>query len=138
MKYLIHIILLINLSFSVDILSIQLPENVKSLSYAGYGIASRNNYVANPASLSASEKSYFEFSGNQWLFDIKGSYLGYIDKNLLLSAYYWKVDDIEFYEDTPSSSPLDTFGSKTFFMNLAQGFSFQNHHFGYSTKYKHR
>ena len=69
MKYLIHIILLVSVSFAVDILSIQIPENVKSLSYNGYSIASKNNYSTNPSSLSNSKDSYFEFSNNQWLFD---------------------------------------------------------------------
>jgi len=137
MKYLIHIILLTSMSFSIDILSIQLPENVKSLSYNGYSIASKDNYAINPSSLSQSKDSYFEFSSNQWLFDVKGSYFGYIDKNLMLSSYYWEVDDIEFYEDTPSSSPLYTFGSKTYFLGLSQGFEFGYHHFGYSAKYSY-
>ena len=116
MKYLIYIILLIKVSFSVDILSIQLPENVESLSYNGYGIASKNNYTANPSLLSDSQDSYFEFSSNQWLFDVKGSYFSYVNESLMLSSHYWGVDDIESYNDTPSASPLNTFGSKTYLL----------------------
>jgi len=137
MKYLVYIILLIGTSFSVDILSIQLPENVESLSYNGYGIASKNNYTANPSLLSDSQNSYLEFSSNQWLFDVKGSYFAYINKNLMLSSHYWKVDDIEVYDEIPSSSPLYTFGSKTYFIKASQGFNFDKHHFGYSAKYSY-
>ena len=137
MKYLIYIILLIKVSFSVDILSIQLPENVESLSYNGYGIASKNNYTANPSLLSDSQDSYFEFSSNQWLFDVKGSYFSYINENLMLSSHYWGVDDIESYNDTPSASPLNTFGSKTYLLKLSQGFNFDKHQFGYSAKYSY-
>ena len=135
MKYLIYIILSICISFAIDVLSIQLPENVKSLSYNGYSIASSDNYAINPSSLSQSQDSYFEFSSNKWLFDVKGSYFGYVDKNLMFFSYYWEVDDIEFYEDTPSSSPLYAFGSKTYFLGLSQGFNLNHHHFGYSAKY---
>ena len=62
MKYLIHIILLASVAFAVDILSIQLPENVKSLSYNGYSIASKDNHDINPSSLSSCKDSYFEIS----------------------------------------------------------------------------
>ena len=139
MKYLIHIILLVSVPFAVDILSIQLPENAKSLSYNGYNIASKDNHTINPSSLSSCKDSYFEFSNNQWLFDISGSYFSYTNNNLMFSSYQWGVDDIDFYDDIPSSSPLYTFGSKTYFLGLAQGFSNQlnNHHFGYSIKYSY-
>ena len=52
-----------------------------------------------------------------------------------LSGFYWQVDDIEMYGDTPSDSPLSTFGSKTLVLNYAQGFNFYNHQLGYSLKY---
>jgi len=139
MKFLIHIILLISISFGIDILSVQLPENVKSLYYNGHSIASKDNYAINPSSLSNSKDSYFEFSNNQWLFDISGSYFSYINNNLMFSSYQWGVDDIEIYEDVPSSLPLYTFGSKTYFLGLAHGFSsgLNKHHFGYSIKYSY-
>tara|TARA_B100000427_G_C15502912_1_gene592759 strand:+ start:1141 stop:2007 length:867 start_codon:yes stop_codon:yes gene_type:complete len=139
MKYLIHTILFISVSVAIDILSIQLPENVKSLYYNGYSIASKDNYAINPSSLSSCKDSYFEFSNNQWLFDISGSYFSYINNNLMFSSYHWGVDGIDFYDDVPSSSPLYTFGSKTYFLGLAQGFSDKsnNHHFGYSVKYSY-
>ena len=74
MRYLINTILFSSLCLSVDVLSIKLPVNAKSLSYTGYGIATKNNYSLNPATLSNSEKSYFEFSNNKWLFDVDGAY----------------------------------------------------------------
>ena len=53
----------------------------------------------------------------------------------MFSSHYWEVSDIEFYDDEPSSSPLYTFGSKTYFLRFAQGFNLNHHHFGYSLKY---
>ena len=134
MKHLITIIF-ISICFSVDILSVGLPTNAKSLSSIGYGIAFNKNYSVNPASLSENNKTYFECSNNKWIFDIKGSYLSYSDKNIRLSGYYWKVDDIEMYDNTPSESPLSTFGSKTLVLNFSQGFSLSGHQLGYNLKY---
>ena len=135
MKYLINTILFAGLCLSVDVLSIKLPVNAKSLSYTGYGIATKNNYSLNPATLSNSEKSYFEFSNNKWLFDVDGAYISYNDKNLKLSGYYWQIDNIELYDEEPSSSPLGTFGSKTFFINFSQGFKLKKAELGYSLGY---
>ena len=135
MKHIINLILFLSISLSVDILSIELPVNAKSLSSSGYGIASKDNHWGNPASLSTFDKSYFEFSNNKWLFDVEGSYMSYINKNFKLSGYYWQVDDIEMYDDIPSSSPLSTFGSKTFFVDFAEGFNFESHQFGYNLRY---
>lgn len=134
MKYLINIIF-VTISFSVDILSVGFPNNAKALASSGYGVAFDEAYSINPASISNNNMTRFEFSNNNWIFDIRGSYLSHIDNNMKLSGFYWQVDDIEMYGDTPSDSPLSTFGSKTLVLNSAQGFNFNNHQLGYSLKY---
>ena len=120
---------------SVDILSVGLPSNAKALSSIGYGVGSNGSYSVNPAALSDNNETYFEFSNNRWLFDIEGSYLSYLDKNIRLTGYSWKVEDIEMYDNIPSESPLSTFGSKTLVLDLSQGFNINKHQLGYSLKY---
>ena len=39
------------------------------------------------------------------------------------------------YGNTPSDSPLSTFGAKTLVLNSSRGFNFSNHQLGYSLKY---
>ena len=134
MKYLISIIFA-SISLSVDVMSVVLPSSAKDLSSSGYGIASDGAYSINPALLSDNKKTYFEFSDNEWLFDVAGSYLSYTDKDIRLSGHYWQVDDIEMYDNNPSESPVSTFGSKTLFLNVAQGFKINNNNIGYSLKY---
>ena len=134
MKYLISIIF-VSACLSIDILSVGYPASAKSLSSIGYGVGYNKNHSVNPASLSENSQTYFEFSNNKWIFDIEGSSLSYVDGNTRLSGYYWQVDDIEMYGNTPSDSPLSTFGSKTLVLNSSQGFNFSNHQLGYSLKY---
>tara|TARA_B100002051_G_scaffold266833_1_gene294478 strand:- start:748 stop:1587 length:840 start_codon:yes stop_codon:yes gene_type:complete len=134
MKYLISIIFA-SISLSVDVMSVVLPSSAKDLSCSGYGIASDGAYSINPALLSHNKRTYFEFSNNNWLFDVAGSYLSYTDKDIRLSGHYWQVDDIEMYDNNPSESPVSTFGSKTLFLNVAQGFEINNSNIGYSLKY---
>lgn len=121
----------------VDVASVNLPVNAESLSSFGYGIASKGSYSVNPAFLSTNDKTFFDFSSNDWFFDVSGSYISYTDNNTKLAANYWQVDDIGLYGDSPSSSPESTFGSKTTFISLAQGYKVREHHFGFSLKYSY-
>ena len=123
--------------FCVDIASVNLPANAKSLSSFGYGIASMGNFSVNPASLSINEKTFFDFSSNDWFFDVTGSYISYTDGNKKLAANYWQVDDIGLYGDSPSSSPESSFDSKTTFISFAQGYKIREHHFGFALKYSY-
>ena len=140
MKYiLIYITILFNMVFSIGLQSLELPINANILASAGFGVASEYNDWLNPATLKQSDKTIVEFSANTWIpeFDVKGSYVSYQDQNQKISAFSWKIDDVEQYGETPSENPLGFFGSKMLSVNYAKRIDFKGSQFGFNIGYSY-
>ena len=136
---LIYSIILFNLVFSIGLQSLEIPVNANILASAGFGVASEYNDWLNPAVLKQSDKTVLEFSANNWIpeFDVKGSFVSYQDQNQKLSAFYWKIDDVEQYGETPSENPLGFFGSKILSANYARRIDFNENQFGFNIGYSY-
>lgn len=125
--------------FSVGLQSLELPVNANILASAGFGVASEYNDWLNPAVLKNSDKTIVEFSANNWIpeFDVKGSFVSYQDQNQKISAFSWKIDDVEQYGDTPSENPLGYFGSKILSANYSRRIDFNENQFGFNIGYSY-
>mgnify|MGYP000739370911 CR=1 FL=1 len=80
--------------------------------FAGTGIAGGVMPSLNPA-MNVSKKSYFQFSLNRWLGDIKGSQTAYhwgqeISQHITIQS--WNAKDLQLWGENPDYTPLGTFG----------------------------
>ena len=112
MKLTISFLLTVSFSWSIGLQGLIIPENGQELSMAGTGIAGGITPGLNPA-INISEHSYFQFSLNHWLGDIKGSQTTYHwgrEIPQAISIQLWDAKDLQLWGDNPDSSPLGTFG----------------------------
>jgi len=111
MKTSFLITLIISFSWGIGLEGLIIPENGYDLSTAGTGIAGGVSPSLNPA-LNISETSYFQFSYNQWLGDIKGSHTSYHWGRKIpqvISIQSWNAKDLELRNDIPIDVPEGTF-----------------------------
>ena len=58
-------------------------------------------------------------------------------QNQKLSAFSWKINDVEQYGETPSENPLGFFGSKILSANYARRIDFKGSQFGFNIGYSY-
>jgi len=112
MKLTVSFFLVVSFSWCIGLKGIIIPENAHELSTAGAGIAGGREPGLNPA-MNVSKQSYLQFSLNQWLGDIKGSYIAYHwgrELSQVISLQSWNAKDLQLWGNKPDSSPLGTFG----------------------------
>ena len=131
MKLIVFFILVTSFSWGIGLKGLIIPENGYVLSTAGAGIAEGITPGLNPA-MNVSKHSYFQFSLNQWLGDIKGSHTAYHwgrEIPQAISIQSWDANKLQLWGDRPDSSPLGTFG--VYYVSAAYSIS---HHL--STPYR--
>ena len=136
MRYLI-IAILVNTIFSEASASTynpsSLPINAKTLSMMGLGVASDYNNWINPASMEYEFDELLEFSQNNWIFeDVSGASINYQSNGQSISYHYWKIDDINLYDDNPSEAPIGSISTENLFLQYSKSFSIQGHSIGFN------
>lgn len=108
------ILLSVSAVFSVDLQSLNLPQDARMLALSGAGIGNSANPVINPAGLSDVSERRIWFSINSWIADIKGSHFKLIwdqENPKMFTVQTWNLEDIELRGLIPSDEPDGTFES---------------------------
>ena len=115
-------IILLSVSWSIGLQSLDLPDNAISLASSGTGIASTTHLSINPASISKMKTSQVSFSTNHWLGGVGGTSFSHIWKNKSISLNTFSVDDLELWEKA-NDAPLGTFSIRSTSLSLGMAFN---------------
>lgn len=113
MKQIIYLLTILNFNWAIGLQGLIIPSNSKILATAGAGIASNLYPELNPG-IKPTNNSFLQYSINQWLGEIKGNNILYRwgeKYNKQLSIQTWNVDKLELRGDSPSETPIETFGA---------------------------
>ena len=98
-KFLIYIICLLNLTWSIGLDALNIPQKANILALSGSGIAGNIDVEVNPSSYM---KPYLGFSNNTWLAEVSGQKSTWVfegDINRFISFESLGVSDIEYQSD---------------------------------------
>ena len=105
----ISVFVLLNLSFSIGLKALVVPQTATMISLSSAGIAGNIGIEINPAAI-VNKNSFLSFSSNEWLGGLNGSKISYsIFKNKFnhyFSIEFLGIDDIELRDEQPSDVPL--------------------------------
>jgi len=106
-KYIIYIVILSSLLFSIGLDGVKIPYENSNLSLSSTGVASENNIFLNPAAIHTKQKSSVGFSYNRWIQELNGSSFFYLKDGSLFSFTILGADDIEIRNEIASEDPID-------------------------------
>ena len=101
--------ILLNISFSIGLKALVVPQTATMISLSSAGIAGNIGIEINPAAI-VGKDSFLSFSSNEWLGGLNGSKISYsLYKNKFnhyFSIEFLGIDDIELRDEQPSDIPL--------------------------------
>lgn len=134
-RYLILLILNINILFCLGIKALAIPQSALLLAKSGAGIS--NSMYINPA-LIKKQIPQISFSKNEWFGDLEGQKISILLENFsLLSFESLSVDDIELRDKIANDSPIGFFGVYWYAWELNRTLNIKNDKFdiGYKIKF---